>query len=401
LRVAIVGGGISGLSLAYFLQKKADVTIFEKEHFGGKARSVKVEGALFEEGVNGFLSNSPLTFEVAKEIGLTPIKANENSKIRYIYDDKLYKIPSPKEFLKSDILPWYSKLRILMDFFVEPICDREESVEEFARRRFGKNFARRFITPMVAGIYAARADEISIDAAFLKLKEIECEYGSLIKAMIKRKKGGSPSGELYSFEGGMSEFIEKLKNNTKAEFIKKEINSLDELKGFDKIVLAIPAYEAAKLVDDELKTLLEKIEYSPVGVVGFKEELEPKGFGVLTIKEKSLGVLMDKYIFPNREGFRVMVGGSRFKEIVNLSEEEVKEIVKSDIEKIFGISPNIVFYKMHKKAIPLYKKGHKKLVDEVMKKAKEKNLYLTGNAYRGVSFNECIKNSFSLSKEIV
>ena len=398
MKVAIVGGGISGLSLAYYLQNKYEVTIFEKDNWGGKARSVKVGEFLFEEGVNGFLDNAPDTLELCKKIGIQPIRANENSKIRYIYDDKLIKLPSkPQEFLKSEILPFFAKLRVAMEYFIPPKCE-EESVEEFANRRFGKTFTKNLMIPMIAGVYASTPAKTSVNAAFPKIKQMECEYGSLFKAMFKRKKGGNPSGELTSFENGMSEFIEKLKEKTKAEFIKKEIKSLDELKEFDKIVLATPAYETAKLVGGRLKELLEKIEYNPVVVVGLSGEIKPVSFGILTIKEKTLGILMDKYIFPNRNGVRVMIGGARFNEIKNLSEEEIKEIALKDIEKITGAKLKIEWIKVHKKAIPNYSKGHLKLVEEIFKEAKKEGLILHSNAYRGVGFNDCIKNAKKIAK---
>lgn len=397
MKLAIVGGGISGLSLAYFLQDKYEVTIFEKEEWGGKARSVKVGDFLFEEGVNGFLDNAPDTLELCEKIGITPIKANENSKIRYVYDDKLIKLPSkPNEFLSSPILPFFAKIRVAMEYFIKPKCE-DETVEEFANRRFGKTFTRNLMTPMLAGIYASTPAKTSISAAFPKIKQMECEYGGLFRAMFKRKKGGNPSGELTSFEQGMTQFIEKLREKTKAEFVKREVKSLEELKEFDKIVLATPAYESAKLAGGKLGELLEKIEYNPVAVVGLSGEIKPVSFGILTIEEKTLGILMDKYIFPNRNGVRVMVGGARFSEIKNLNEDEIKEIVLKDVEKITGTKPKVEWMKIHKKAIPNYSKGHLDLVDKIEKEAEKRGLILHSNAYRGVSFNDCIKNSKKLA----
>ncbi|GAB6044432.1 protoporphyrinogen oxidase [Caminibacter profundus] len=404
-KLAVVGGGISGLALAYYLQNDYDVTVFEKDKWGGKAYTQKVNSYLLEEGVNGFLSNSPKTLELCEEIGIKPIKANENSKIRYIYDEKLIKIPTKSiDFLKSDILSLRGKLRVAMEFFVEPICDREESVEEFATRRLGKEFTRRMMVPMLAGIYASTPEKTSMNAAFPKLKKIECEYGSLFKAMFKLKRGGQPSGELHSFEWGMSEFIEKLKEKTNAKFIKKEIEDIDELKDFDKVVITTPTFEAAKILKkyEKLSSLLKKIEYNPVAIVGFDyEEVEPISFGILTVKEKSLGILMDKYIFPNRNGIRVMLGGARYPEIKDLSEKEIIEIVKRDVEKITGAkNPKFTWIKMHKYAIPNYSLGHQKLVEEIFEEAKKANVILSGNAYKGVSFNDCIKNSYELAQEL-
>ena len=404
-KLAIIGGGISGLSLAYYLQNDFEVTVFEKEKWGGKAHTQKVDNYLMEEGVNGFLSNSPKTLELCEEIGIKPIKANENSKIRYIYDDKLIKLPlKPFEFLGSDIMSFSGKLRILKEFFVKPVCDKEESVKEFAIRRLGVEFYQKMMIPMLAGIYASTPEITSMNAAFAKLKKIECEYGSLFKGMMKLKRGGQPSGELHSFEYGMSEFIEKLKQNTKAKFIKKEIKNRDEVSEFDKVVVATPVYNAAEILAkyENLSNLLKKIDYNPVAIVGFDyDEIKPVSFGILTIKEKSLGILMDKYIFPNRNAVRVMVGGARYPDIKDMSEKEIIDIAKKDVEKITGAkNPKFTWIKIHKKAIPNYSLGHQDLVEQIIKEAENNGIYITGNAYRGVSFNDCIKNSFELANKI-
>jgi len=404
-KLAIIGGGISGLSLAFYLQDKFDITIFEKDKWGGKAYTQKIDKYLFEEGVNGFLNNSPKTLELCEMIGIVPVKANENAKKRFIFDDKLIEIPTkPIEFLKSDIMSFRSKLRILKEFIVKPECKKEESVEEFTNRRLGKEFTQKMMVPMLAGIYASTPEKTSMNAAFPKLKKIECQYGSLFKGMIKLKRGGQPSGELHSFEYGMSEFINKLKEKTKAKFVNKEIEDIKELESFNKIAIATPAFEAAKILKkyESLSTLLSKIEYNPVAIVGFDydEDIKPIGFGILSVKEKSLGVLMDKYIFPNRNAIRVMVGGARYPEIKDLSEEEIIAIAKKDVEKIIGAkNPKFSWIKIHKNAIPNYSIGHQDLVKDIMNEAKKVGIIITGNAYNGVSFNDCIKNSFELVRE--
>jgi len=405
MKLAIVGGGISGLSLAYYLQNDFEITVFEKEKWGGKAYTTKVGDYLMEEGVNGFLSNSPKTLELCEEIGIKPIKADDNSKIRYIYDNKLIKIPvKPFDFIKSDILSWRGKLDVAMEFFRKPVCDKEETVAEFATRRLGAEFKRRMMTPMLAGIYASTPEITSMNAAFPKLKKIECEYGSLFKGMMKLKRGGQPTGELHSFEYGMSEMIEKLKEKTKAKFIKKEIKNIDELKDFDKVVIATPAYDAAEILGkfEKLSELLNKIPYNPVAIVGFDyESISPVCFGILTIENKTLGILMDKYIFPNRNGIRVMVGGARYPDIKDMNEEEIIKIAEKDVYEIIkNANPKIKWVKIHKKAIPNYSLGHHKLVEEIMAESEKNNVYLTGNAYKGVSFNDCIKNSFELAQKI-
>jgi oxygen-dependent protoporphyrinogen oxidase len=201
MKIAIVGAGISGLTTAYYLQKNnIEVDIYEKAHIGGKAHTIKKDNFLFEEGVNGFLDNVKETIELCNELNIPTLRANQNSKIRYIYDDKLYKLPSSaKDFLFGDILPFSAKLRMFKEFFILANPQEDESVESFTNRRLGEFFTHRFIKPMTAGIYGSTPDKLSINAAFSKIANLEKEYGGLFKGMIKKKKGGNPSGELTSF----------------------------------------------------------------------------------------------------------------------------------------------------------------------------------------------------------
>jgi oxygen-dependent protoporphyrinogen oxidase len=406
-KIAIIGGGISGLSTAYYLQDFAEITIFEKERIGGKAQSYKHNNFIFEEGVNGFLSNSPDTLELAKEIDLKLIKANENSKIRYIYDNKLYKLPlSPVQFLFSDVLSFSGKLRVFKELFIKPKSDdKEESVYDFAKRRLGEEFADKFMTSMVAGIYASTPQNTSLKAAFPKIYNLEKEYGGLFKGMMKLKKGGNPAGELMSCEYGMSDFIEKLKENTKFHFVHKEIVDINELQDYDKVIISSPAYSASKILKkyENLSNLLNKIEYNPVAVIGFSGDIKPVSFGILTTKLRTLGILMDKYIFPNRNGFRVMIGGDRFRDVHFTSQGELEFMAKSEIFKITGCENiDVEFFKLWKNAIPNYSLGHRELVDSIRKEEREiENIYLNSNAYDGVSFNDCISNSKKLARKII
>jgi len=405
MKIAIVGAGISGLTTGYYLQKFGfEVDIFEKDKIGGKAYTSKKNNFLFEEGVNGFLDNSPETLELCKEIGATTIKANQNSKIRYIFDDKLYRLPSnPIDFVFGNILPFSAKLRMFKEFFIPANPKEDESVASFTNRRLGEFFTHRFMKPMTAGIYASTPEQLSINAAFPKIANLEKEYGGLFRGMLKKKKGGNPTGELTSFEYGMSEMIDKLAN--KLNIIKKEISSLDELESYNKIIFATPAYDTANIIKNKyplLATYLNQIDYTPIAIIGFSGDIEPKSFGILTTNLKTLGILMDKYIFPNRNGIRVMVGGKRFDQITQLSQEEIINITKNDIDKIIGKNNlKLEFFKLWEKGIPNYKVGHLEIIKNISKELnKINNIYLNSNAYKGVSFNDCIKNSKALAVNI-
>jgi len=166
-KVAIIGGGISGLTLAYVLQHKRDdleITVYEADDRpGGKIRSEKADGFLCEKGPNGFLDNKPRTLELCKSLGIDPVRSNENSKKRFIFtDNKLKALPeSPVSFIKSDLLSWGGKFRLLLELNATK-GPADETVADFIIRRLGQEALDKLIDPMCSGIYAGDPYKMSI-----------------------------------------------------------------------------------------------------------------------------------------------------------------------------------------------------------------------------------------------
>lgn len=449
MRVTIIGAGISGLSLGYTLMEKkpdCDLFIFEAEgRPGGKIWTEKSEGYLCEASVNGFLNNRPETIQLAESLSLLPIRSNDNARKRYIYtENNLKLIPdSPRAFFTSDLLSLSGKLRVLWEYFVSKGKEEDESLESFALRRVGREFYEKLLDPMASGIYAGDPKKMSIRSSFPRVYEIEKKYGSLIKGFIAmskeaKKKGkkvsAGPGGILCSFNGGMYSLVEALRDslqgrifNDKAvqSIIKRnnsyqiyfEDNSFHET---DILILAIPAYEASKVLGDldmRLSELINKIPYPPVTVValGMKRENiknNTDAFGFLIpAKEgrKILGALFDSSIFPERapEGrvlLRTFVGGARAPELALQDDKELLQMVFSELKGILRIHSDPEFIRIFRwqRAIPQYLVGHHEMLhnlEEILKNYK--GLYFTGNAYRGVSLNDCIANSFQLASRIL
>ena len=225
MRLVIVGGGISGLSLAYFLLEKKpslDIVIFESEEkAGGKIWTDKAAGFLCEGGVNGFLDNRPRTLELVSKLALTPLRSSDKARKRYIFSDgKLHLLPeSPVSFFSSDLLSIYGRLRILWEIFAPRGGHGDETLAAFAKRRLGKEAYEKLIDPMASGIYAGDPEKMSLKSCFPRIHELEQKYGSLIRAMISlqkeakktgKKVGAGPGGVLTSFMDGMGEFINTL-----------------------------------------------------------------------------------------------------------------------------------------------------------------------------------------------
>ncbi len=440
MKIAIIGGGISGLATAFYIKQKnpeTEITLFEKEEkLGGKMMTKNIDGFLFEEGSNGFLSNKPDTLELVKQSGSEELllRSSDKARVRFIYKNSLCQLPeSPMAFIKTPLLSPLGKLRVAGEFFIgAKKDDSDETLQSFGYRRVGREMTDTFLDAMVAGIFASAPDKISVNSAFPAVVKLEQEYGGLFRGMLaKKKKEAGPGGVLMSFTGGVSSFIEKLAKSSNIEIItdcaieqlgkKNEKYTLhvgEEIKEFDRVILSTPAYESAKIlkdIDAELSVMLDDIEYSPISVVGLgynKLNHDLNGFGLLTTasaKKDVLGVLWDSSIFTDRapnekKALRVMIGGQRNPNLALKSDEELAQIATKGVEETMGVanSADVVYVKRWERGIPNYRVGHLEKMDKLFKKLKEhKGLYLSSNAYFGVGLNDCVGNSKKVASEVL
>jgi oxygen-dependent protoporphyrinogen oxidase len=449
MRLVIVGGGISGLSLAYFLlehKPSLDIVVLESEKkAGGKIWTDRADGFLCEGGVNGFLDNRPRTLELVRKLAITSLKSSDTARKRYIFSDKkLHLLPeSPISFFSSNLLSLYGHLRILYEIFVPKRGGNDETLADFARRRLGKEAYEKLIDPMASGIYAGDPEAMSLKSCFPRIYELEKKYGSLIRAMIKLRKeakksgkkvGPGPGGVLTSFYDGMGVIInalkcylgERLKTNSRVASVDKKgdkyiiyLSDSSNLEA-EAVVIAVPAYAASEIVkgvDKNLSLTLAEIFYPSISVVCFgykqdkiKQPLDGFGFLIPSIEgRKILGTLWDSSIFPNRapEGYvllRSILGGVRKSELALQDEDKLINIVIDELQDIMDIrvQPDFVKVYKHEKGIPQYSLGHGKRLEAISEIiSRFKGLYLTGNAYRGIGVNDCIDNSYKLAERIV
>jgi protoporphyrinogen/coproporphyrinogen III oxidase len=449
MRIAIVGGGISGLSLAYALFEKGqglDIKVFEAENRpGGKIYTEKVNGYVCEAGVNGFLDNKPGTLELAAKIRLSPMRSSDNARKRFIFTGgELREIPdSAVKFFMSNFLSLPGRLRMISEYFIPKAMKDDETLESFAVRRVGREFYEKLLDPMASGVYAGDPTKMSLRSCFAKVYDLEHKYGGLIKGFMsvgrEAKKSGKkveagPGGTLTSFRDGMYSFIETLRNLLGDRVLTgKAVKGIERLSsGYrlhfqdgstheaDCVVLACPAHNSAEIVRDFDKTIcdiLKTIPYPALSVVsfGYKREKISRDinlFGYLipgNEKRKILGTLFDSSIFENRapEGYvllRSMVGGARAEGLAMLEDDKLISTVRSELADIMGLKAEPDFVRVYRweKAIPQYLLGHYRkleMLDEAS--ARHKGFYLTGNAYRGVAVNDCIANSCNLAELII
>lgn len=451
--VGIIGGGIAGLSAGFFLQQKfgADCSfkIFEKEnHLGGTIGVTHENGFTIDWGPNGFLDKEPLTLKLAEQLGLSNqlLPANDKAEKRFIFrNNKLWEInPNPLKFMTSGLLSLAGRLRIPVELIIPPKTDSSpETIYDFVSRRIGSEAADILIDPMVSGIFGGDAKKLELSSCFPIMRQMEIEYSGLIKAMIKKKKaaqnrskaGGpaGPSGRLTSFTGGLhtiiAELEKKLSDNlcypvdiraiNKSKHGKYEIVVSAQKYEFDHLILAVPAYAAAKLMGQQstvLTDLLDGIPYSNIAVVcqGYKlsdvgHDLDGFGFLIPHNQNKNiLGSIWTSIIFPEQAPagyalFRTMLGGARNNQIIKKNETEIAEIASSELTPILDLKGTPAYQKViiWDKAIPQYILGHAHRLSAINSELdKLGNISLAGNAYTGIGINDTIKRSYNIVESI-
>lgn len=444
------------MSSAYYLQKAGhDVFVYEAQgRAGGTAQSDFVDGFTVDRGPNGFLTNVHDALELVDELGLKDelAVASDLAQKRFLFKDgRLQALPaSPGAFLKTELVSTRAKGRLLLEPFAKKRDpDEDETVYNFAKRHIGEEFAETFMRTMVVGITAGDAREISLAALFPRMRALEDEYGSLIRGMVAkqlaaaREKGtkdhetggpAGPGGRLTSFrEGGAGRLAQalaevlgervrlgsRLEHLTKVEGRYHLSFATGERQDADAVVLATPAFVAADLLQDvcpQVQQDLQAIPYADVVVLGlgYKKEDVPhdlQGFGYLVAPgedQRILGCLWSSSCYPEQAPaghvlLRVIAGGVLDPLFISLSDDEALSAVREDLKKSLGVSaaPSMVTVVRWLKGIPQYTVGHQARVLNIMKGVQQQpGLYLTGNAYRGVSLNDCVRDAKRIAADV-
>jgi len=450
--VAIIGGGITGLTAAFNLQQRGiPVTLYEgSERVGGVIRTVHENGYLAECGPNTILETSPRIGKLIRDAGLESrqLYSNPDAEKRYLVrDKKLVNLPaSPLEFFATRLFSWRAKAGLLTEpFRRRAAADLEESLAEFVLRRLGREFLDYAINPFVAGVYAGDPKLLSVKHAFAKLYALEQRYGSLIKGQIfgarERKRRGTVSkqnAKKISFEGGLqvltdtlgeklgdqvrlNQSVTRIARSANGWQIGFEEDGSSQSASHSGVLLTLPAY---RLVDLEIHsldkpvdlTLLGQIEYPPVTsvVLGFRRQdvaHSLDGFGVLIPeieKFNSLGSIFSSSLFPGRcpEDHLILtsyIGGTRSPNLALKNPEEIIQLVMEDLRVLVGLNghPTYTHTCCYPRAIPQYNVGFgqfKERMDEAEKEAP--GLFLGGHFRDGISLSDSIVAGYGAAERI-
>jgi oxygen-dependent protoporphyrinogen oxidase len=443
-RVAVIGGGVSGLAAAFELRRRRPdlplLVVEEQPVAGGKLRSSSRDGFTFDWGPNGF-QPAPRTLGLVDQLGLRERlqPASERARRRYLFrDGGLRPVPlRPREFLRSELLSPAGKARVALEplLYRKPLpSPGEESVFRFVARHFGGEAARALAGPLVVGVTAGDAERLSLDALFPALRRLEAEHGSVLRGMAAKRGSRSAAPALYSFTGGGMGVLAVTLGEKLADAIRmgSGVEALGRVSGgfelrltggetlsAERVVLATPAFEAARLLgplSPEAAAALAGIRYADVSVLAFGFHridvphlldgfgfLVPRGQGV-----RSLGVLWTSSLFESRAPgeavlLRVIAGGELDPEFSLLDDDQAIAAVRRDLRLTMGINAEPLFLERISlaRALPQYELGHRERVGRAMEEARRAGVVLAGNAYAGIAVNDCVRDADRVVDELL
>ena len=462
IKAAIVGGGISGLSSAYFLLANAeergidiDLTIFESTNeLGGAIRTVCYEGAVLELGPECFVSTKPAVMEIARDLLFdSRILAQaqrqtfivENSDFCEIPEGLLSMNPKIPAFLKSSLFSCRAKMRMAVEPFIGRRAEvHDESVADFLKRRFGAEFLERLAEPLIGGLYGTDLSQLSAKSTMPHLVGLESTHGSVVLGMLKDRLrqtiernraqtlAKSNAGTMSTFDKGMGVLVEELKSclkgrvrivNSRVAGLWREessdrwlIRTSDQIEeSCDVVVMAVPAPVASKLlssVDESLSSYLSSIKYSSPTVMSliydpscFARPLKGSGFLVPKRLRRSVRACtfssnkFKRETAANRVVLRVSCNAADSASTA----DDLSESVGAELRKYLHITGDPLFTVLtrHESAIPQFAPGHQHLLGLIeRRKTLLPNFALVGNAYGGMGVSDCVMRAKQESERI-
>jgi oxygen-dependent protoporphyrinogen oxidase len=429
IRIAIVGGGISGLAAAFTLEEHrragaVEYTLFESSsQFGGVLRTEKIDGCIVEAGPDSFISEKPWAADLCRALGLGDqlIGSNDADRKTYILvRGRLIPIPDglmfmvPTKILPTGLSPlfsWTTKFRMARELF-HPLrtAQGDESVASLVERHYGSEMVDRLADPLLSGVYGGEAANLSVRAVLPRFAEMERTHGSLGRAMLAaRKKMPRPAGKsspplFTSLKNGMHQLVEtivprlnpaSLITNASVQSIQREAigwavrvqpdpqNPGVRTTHFDAVILSLPAPAAAQILSacaPAFSAELAAIGYSSSITVGLgydrnvRESLPP-GFGFLVPRSEGKKLLAATFVhnkFPHRAPddralLRCFFAGSNAENIWQLSDEAIVAIVRTELQQILGLSAEPLFARVYKwkSAMAQYGVGHLDRLDRI------------------------------------
>jgi oxygen-dependent protoporphyrinogen oxidase len=459
-RIAIIGGGISGLAAAFALEERrragadVDYVLFEASpRLGGVLRTDYIDGCIVEAGPDSFITEKPWATDLCRDLGLGDqlIGSNDADRKTYILtrgqlvvmpDGLMFMVPT--KILPTGLSPlfsWKTKLRMTQELFHPPrAVDHDESVAAFVERHYGSEMVDRLADPLLSGVYGGEAAGLSVRAVLPRFADMERTHGSLGRAMLAARKKMSSGPRkaapplFTSLKQGMQDLAEttvsrltpsSLRTNTPVQSIQREGESWMILTGeqperFDAVIIALPGLAAAnvlRIASPELSAELASVQYSSSITVGLGYDREvrqslPPGFGFLVPRSEGKRLLAATFVhnkFPHRAPqdralLRCFFAGRNAEDVWPLSDNQIIGIVRNELQQILGLHAEPLFARVYKwkSAMAQYGVGHLDRLDRIERLRQQlPGLALAGNAYRGIGVPDCVRSGREAAKQLV
>ncbi len=471
-KIAVVGSGVTGLAAAHRLGEliserhlPIDVTLLESQsRAGGLVGSLERDGYLIDLGADSFITNKPRIIPLCERLGLLDrLQATDPTYRGALVLSRGKPVPVPEGFqllspsslwpvMTSPILSPAGKLRLAWEYFVpRRTRDADESLASFVRRRFGNEALERLVQPLVGGIYTSDPEQLSLRATLPRFPEMERKYGSLIKASRlqrstndggDRTSGGARYGLFAGLQGGMQEFIDRLRQRVSACVTVREQTTVQTMshesategripryrlnladgssEEFDGVILTAPTHRTANLVDpldSELATALRQIDYASSAIVVSGYPLSQiahplNSFGLVIPhreRRRILAVSFSSRKFPNRAPagrvlLRTFVGGALQPELLEHDDPALLQIVREELQETLGVQgqPDFELVMRYPRAMPQYTLGHLERVAQIERLTHQHpGLAIAGNAFHGVGLPDSVASGEQAAEKLL
>lgn len=449
MKVAIIGGGLTGLSSAYYMSKAFphwEIHVLESSNrWGGKVQTKRHDGYVVEVGPDSYLARKTAMTDLVKELGLGDTLVRNATGESYIYHQGQMKpIPGgsiigiPTEFLpfaKSSLLSWSGKLRAGLDMFKKPYPGNEDmSIDAFFRYHLGDELVNLLIEPLLSGIYGGDLKRLSLLGTFPEFRQLEQKHGNLVKGMMamqsmRKQSGAATEGQFAQLTGGLESLVdalvEQMPKNVSLHLSTEVLSACytDErylvqtqagTDAYERLVITTPpkSYENFFVGDTNFEEL-RHMEQSSCAIVimslpksAFTKPLQGTGFVITRSTETPLTActyISSKWPQTTPQDkvvLRVFLGKPTDSTVDTHSEEELCELALSEIRNIlkFTGNPEWVEVVRLQKSMPQYEVGHKERVTTLMKHVAEDypGLALIGTPFKGVGMPDGIKQAYEL-----
>ncbi|RNB84310.1 protoporphyrinogen oxidase [Brevibacillus nitrificans] len=444
--ITIVGGGITGLTAAFYLQKEIEAKglpiqfqlLEENGRLGGKIQTWRHEGFVIEQGPDSFLERKTSAAQLATDLGLAQELVRNSTGQAYIWhNERLTPIPEgavmgvPTKlmpFVTTDLISWSGKIRAAADLILPASSgDGDISVGEFFRRRLGDEVIENLIQPLLSGVYSGDIDNLSLLASFPQFAQMEKQHRSLILAMKKSrpqvKVQGKPKGIFLTLKNGLESLVEGIEKELPASAIRKNTGVKELLKQesgkytlvmkdgermeTDAVLFTVPHAVAEPLLRPYMSVpSLPQAKPHMVATISmaFPESAVDLGLeGTGFIVPRNAGAKITACTWAHRKWphttpagaalLRCFVGKAKEQSFMELTDEEVMELALRDLHKTMTIRQKPDFYRVTRlqNAIP-YVVGHQAWARDVSEKVANSlpGVMLAGASYNGVGVPDCI-----------